>query len=165
MGIGNPVDRERKLPEFIQKRRESRRRLEVTWGERWSRSSASDFIIQTQSHEFWKRFLDELKCIISALHGIDFTGSISTFGEGIARITLGDDRLEGVSTRTDLILDGERIRCSVLNNGIFYLNFVALSDNRLSVQDIQKDVDPMDASTTAEQVVDRMLNIIEWTRG
>ena len=103
--------------------------------------------------------------ILVSLHEIDFTGSISTFGEGIARITLVDDKLEGVSTRTDLILDGERIRCSVLNNGIFYLNFVAFSDNRLFVQDIQRDVDPMDALTTAQQVVDRMLNIIEWTRG
>lgn len=106
----------------------------------------------------------ELEFTVSTLHEIDVTGSISPFGEEIVRVSLNDNSAQPLSTRTDLILDGDRIRCSVADGGIYYLNFTAVSDTEIAVRDIQREGDSMDALKTAEYVVDRMLNILEWTR-
>src|SRR5277367_1741949 len=148
------MDSEKVLPEFIQKRKERRRRSELSSAERGSPPLKSASISRPQRTEFWKQLLREL----------DFIGSISPFGEEIVRVSLHDDSIPPLSTRTDLILDGDLIRCSVLNGGIYYLNFTVLSDTKVVVQDIQRNSGSMDARKTAEYVVDRMLNILEWTR-
>ena len=95
---------------------------------------------------------------------INIKGSISPFGEDISRITLSDDSMPPVATRTDLVLDQDRIRCSVLNGGIYYLNLITFHDKELYAQDIQADDSPMNAQKTAEYVISRMVNIIEWMR-
>jgi len=158
------MDSEKVLPEFIQKRKERRRRSELSSAERGSPPLKSASISRPQRTEFWKQLLRELEFTASALCEIDFIGSISPFGEEIVRVSLHDDSIPPLSTRTDLILDGDLIRCSVLNGGIYYLNFTVLSDTKVVVQDIQRNSGSMDARKTAEYVVDRMLNILEWTR-
>ena len=95
---------------------------------------------------------------------IDIKGSISPFGEDISRITLSDDSVPPVATRTDIVLDGDRIRCSVLNGGIYYLSLATFHDAEIFAQDIQADDAPMNAQKTAEYVISRMVNIIEWIR-
>lgn len=157
------MNSERVLPEFIQKRKE-RRRSELSSAESGNPSPKHRSIAQRQRTEFWKLLLKELEFAVSAVREIDSTGSISPFGQEIVRVSLSDDGIPPISTRTDLILDGDRIRCSVLNGGIYYLNFAALSDTKVVVQDIQRNGGSMDARKTAEYVVDRMLNILEWTR-
>jgi hypothetical protein len=156
------MDSEKVLPEFIQKRKE--RRPELSSAENGNPSPKPGSIAPPQRTEFWKQLLKELEFTASALREIDFTGSISPFGEEIVRVSLHDDGIPPISTRTDLILDGDRIRCSVLNGGIYYLNFASLCDTKVVVQDIQRNGGSMDARKTAEYVVDRMLNILEWTR-
>jgi hypothetical protein len=158
------VDREKVLPEFIQEWKERRKRSELSSAESGNPSPKPSSIAQRQRTEFWKQLLKELEFTASALREIDFTGSINPFGEEIVRVSLSDDGIPPKSTRTDLILDGDRIRCSVLNGGIYYLNFAALSDTAVVVQDIQRNGGSMDALKTAEYVVERMLNILEWTR-
>ena len=158
------VDSEKVLPEFIQEWKERRRRSELSTAESGNSSPKPAPIARTQRIEFWKQLLKELEFTASALRQIDVAGSISPFGEEIVRVSLGDDGIPPKSTRTDLILDGDRIRCSVLNGGIYYLNFAALSDTKVVVQDIQRNGGSMDARKTAEYVVDRMLNILEWSR-
>ncbi len=158
------VDSEKVLPEFIQEWKERRKRSELSSAESGNPSPKPSSIAQRQRTEFWKQLLKELEFTASALREIDFTGSINPFGEEIVRVSLSDDGIPPKSTRTDLILDGDRIRCSVLNGGIYYLNFAALSDTAVVVQDIQRNGGSMDARKTAEYVVERMLNILEWTR-
>lgn len=135
----------------------------MTLVERWNPSTLNS-VFRTQIHQFWKQLFEDLKIIVDVLREIDFTGSLSTFGDEIVRVSLSDATLVDVFTRADLILDGERIRCTVLNGGIFYLDFVTTSGNEIVVQDIQQNGDPMDAWKTAEYVIDRMVNIIEWIR-
>jgi hypothetical protein len=48
-----------------------------------------------------------------------------------------------------------------LNGGIYYLDFVAISDAELALQDIQQNGDSMDEEKTAVYVIERMVNIIE----
>lgn len=95
---------------------------------------------------------------------IDIKGSISPFGEDISRITLSDDSVPPLATRTDIVLDGDRIRCSVLNGGIYYLDLAAFHDKEIFALDIQADDAPMNAQKTAEYMINRMVNIIEWMR-
>jgi hypothetical protein len=158
------VDSEKVLPEFIQEWKERRKRSELSSAESGNPSPKPGSIAQRQRTEFWKLLLKELEHTVSAVREIDITGSISPFGEEIVRVSLYDGSTPPISTRTDLILDDDRIRCSVLNGGIYYLNFAALSDTKVVVQDIQRNGGSMDARKTAEYVVDRMLNILEWTR-
>ena|SRR5215467_4144489 len=160
IGLGDPVKRTIDLPEFIQKHRELRRHSDLSLVQNLS---ALEPVFRTQIHQFWRRVIEQLRCTVNNLGEIDFTGSISSFGEEIVRVSVSDIRLTSTSTYTDLILDRERIRCSVLNGGIYYLNFVTSSGNEMAAQDIQKDGNPMDARKTAEHVIDRMLNILEWT--
>ena len=150
--------------EFIQKRKELRRRAELSSEKKRHRSQSADPVARYQKTEFWKLLLQELEWVVTALHEINFTGSISPFGEQIVRVSLRDVGSPSASTRTDLILDGDRIRCSVLNAGIYYLNFTALSDAQIAIQDIQRSGNPMDPRKTAEYVVERMLNILEWNQ-
>lgn len=158
------MDSKRALPEFIQKRKDQRRREVASSVDREDRLPERDSMIQLQSKGFWKVLVKELEFTVSTLHEIDVTGSISPFGEEIVRVSLNDNSAQPLSTRTDLILDGDRIRCSVADGGIYYLNFTAVSDTEIAVRDIQREGDSMDALKTAEYVVDRMLNILEWTR-
>lgn len=158
------MDSEKLLPEFIQKRKE-RRCSQLSSPESGGNPIPKpDSVSRRQRTEFWKQLLKELEFTASVLCEIDFTGSVSPFGEEIVRVSLNDASIPPRSTRTDLILDGDRIRCSVLNGGIYYLNFAALSDTEIVVQDIQSNAGSMDARKTAEYAVDRMLNILEWTR-
>src|SRR5215475_2017235 len=122
------------LSEFIQKRRELKRHSDLTLVEN---SLALEPVFRTPIQHFWRRVIEQLRCIMHALDEIEFSGSISTFGEEIVRVSLRDARSEGTSTYTDLILDRERIRCSVLNGGIYYLNFVTSSVKEMAVQEIQ----------------------------
>ena len=108
--------------------------------------------------------LDELEFVVSAVREINVTGCINPFGEEIVRISLNDDSAPPAFTRTDLILDGDHIRCSVLNGGIYYMNFAAASNAEIVVHDIQRNDGSMDAQKAAEYVVERMLNILDWTR-
>lgn len=158
------MDKESQLPEFLQKRKGLQRRIDASPAEKANRSPKADSIIRLQSAGFWKRLLGALELTVKALREIDVTGSINPFGKEIVRVLLNDNSTPPVSTRIDLILDGDRIRCSVMNGGIYYLNFVAVSDTQIEVRDIQNDSDSLDARRTAEYVVDRMLNILEWTR-
>lgn len=158
------MDGKRTLPEFIRKRKELERRSGSYSAEGGNRSPNLESIVRLQSKRFWKLLVKELELTVSALREIDVTGSISPFGEEIVRVSLNDNSASPTSTRTDLILDGDRIRCSVADGGIYYLNFTAVSDTEIAVRDIQRDGDSMDALKTAEYVVDRMLNILEWTR-
>lgn len=95
---------------------------------------------------------------------IDIKGSISPFGQDISRITLSDGSVPPVATRTDIVLDGNRIRCSVSNGGIYYLGLAIVHDKEIFAQDIQRDDPLMNAQKTAEYVISRMVNIIEWMR-
>jgi hypothetical protein len=157
------MDSEKVLPEFIRKRKELRESWESTSAGRGS-ISRHDASTAQQRTQFWKRMLDELACIMSDVREINVTGSVSPFGEEIVRISLNGDGTQAAFTQADLVLDGDRIRCSVLNGGIYYLNFAAVSDTEIVVQDIQKNDGSMDARKAAEYVVERMLNILEWIR-
>jgi hypothetical protein len=157
------MDSKRELPEFIRKRKELTDSNSSLAGK--GSIPTPDGSTPLQRTEFWKLLLDELAFIMSAMREINVTGRISPFGEEIARISLNDDGAPPTVTRTDLVLDGDRIRCSVLNGGIYYLNFAVVSDTEIVVQDIQRNDGFMDAREAAEHVVDRMLNILEWNRG
>ncbi len=158
------MDSEKLLPEFIQKRKELKRRSELSSAESGNPRPKPGSIAVPQRIKFWKQLLKELEFTATALREIDVTGAINPFGEEIVRVSLNDDSIPPLSTRTDLILDGDRIRCSVLNGGIYYLNFAAASGTEIVVRDIQSKGGSMDARKTAEYVLDRMLNILEWTR-
>jgi hypothetical protein len=52
-----------------------------------------------------------------------------------------------------------------LNGGIYYLDLATFHDKEIFAQDIQADATtPMNAQKTAEYVISRMVNIIEWMR-
>lgn len=153
---------QREYSELIQRWKDRRARSELSSTEKRKRFPRRDALVHSHSAKFWTVFLEELEANISALHEIHFSGSVSPFGKAIVRVAISDDSKPFLSSRTDLILDNDRIRCSVLNGGIYYLNFTPISDTQIVVHDIQAGSDPMDPCETAEYVIDRMLNIIEW---
>lgn len=118
-------------------------------------------LIRSQGASFWNRLLKKLELTVNALHEIDFTGSVSPFGEDIVRVSVSNKLLPPIDSWTDLVRDGDRIRCSVLNGGIYYLDFVAISDTKLGLQDTQRNGDAMDEEKTAVHVIERMVNVIE----
>jgi hypothetical protein len=158
------MDTQRMLPEFIQKRKDLKITSQVSSARKWQQYPNPGSITQSQSLGFWRHLNDELRFTLSATQEIDIKGSISPFGEDISRITLSDHSLPPIATRTDIVLDGERIRCSVLNGGIYYLDLVIFHGTEIFAQDIQADDTPMNAQKTAEYVISRMVNIIEWMR-
>ena len=158
------MDTQRTLPEFIQKRKDLKITSKVSSVKKWQQYPNPRPIAQSQSLGFWRHLNDELRFTLGAMQEIDIKGSISPFGEDISRITLSDDSVPPAATRTDIVLDGDRIRCSVLNGGIYYLDLATFQDKEIFAQDIQADDTPMNAQKTAEYVISRMVNIIEWMR-
>jgi hypothetical protein len=164
IGSDRSVKSEKELSEFIERRKEQRKRAKASSAEPWQQSLKLATLIKSQGTSFWGRLLEKLESTVSALHEIDFTGSVSPFGEDIVRVSVNNRSLAPIHSChswTDLVRDGDRIRCSVLNGGIYYLDFVAISDAELALQDIQQNGDSMDEEKTAVYVIERMVNIIE----
>jgi hypothetical protein len=158
------MDCQRVPPEFIQKWKEQRRHADLPAGDEEFRPLKHNPVTPAQSAEFWKLLRKELEVTVNALCEIGIISSVCPFGEEILRISLNDDGLQPIFTSTDAVLDGDRIRCSVLNGGIYYLNFFYQAGTGVVVQDIQRERDFMGPRKAAEYVLDRMLNILEWTR-
>jgi hypothetical protein len=155
------VNSDKELSEFIKRQKEQRKRAKVSAAETRQQSLRLTALIQSQGARFWSRLLKKLESTVNALHEIDFTGSVSPFGEDIVRISVSNQSLPPVQSWTDLVRDDGRIRCSVLNCGIYYLDFVALSADQLALQDIQRNDDAMDEGKTAVYVIERMVNVME----
>lgn len=158
------MDIQRELPEFVQKRKDLKIASKISIARKWQQYSNPRFVTQSQGFRFWQSLNEELRFTLGALQEIDIKGSISPFGNDIARITLSDDIVPPVVTRTDIVLDGNRIRCSVLNGGIYYLSLVTFHDEEIFAHDIQANDPPMNVERTAEYMLSRMVNIIEWMR-
>jgi hypothetical protein len=153
------VNSNRDLFEFIE-RRKAQRRL----------TKASDTAMrhlhqtdpgQSQITSFWIGLLEKLELTVNSLHQIDLTGSVSPFGQGIVRVSVNNKLLLPVHSWTDMVRDGNRIRCSVLNGGIYYLDFVLISDTEIALQDTQTNSHSMDPEKAAIYVIERMVNVIE----
>jgi hypothetical protein len=155
------VNGDKELSEFIKRQKEQRKRAKAAAAETWHQSLKLTSLIQSQGARFWSRLLKKLEFTVNALPEIDFTGTVSPFGEDIVRISISNRSLPPVQSWTDLVRDDGRIRCSVLNCGIYYLDFVALSADELALQDIQRNDDAMDEGKTAVYVIERMVNIME----
>ena len=155
------VNSDKELSEFIKRQKEQRKRAKVSAAETRQQSQRLTALIQSQGARFWSRLLKKLESTVNALHEIDFTGSVSPFGEDIVRISVSNQSLPPVQSWTDLVRDDGRIRCSVLNCGISYLDFVALSADQLALQDIQRNDDAMDEGKTAVYVIERVVNVME----
>ena len=155
------MNSEKELSEFIERRKEQRKRANAASAETQKQYLKLTSLIQSQGASFWSRLLEKLQLTVNVLHEIDFTGSVSPFGEGIVRVSVSNKLLTPIHSWTDLVRDGDRIRCSVLNGGIYYLDFVAISHTKLALQDTQKNADAMDEGKTAVHVIERMVNVIE----
>lgn len=159
------MDSEKELCEFIERRKEQRKRAQAASAEIWQQPLKLTHLIQSQGTSFWNRLLEKLEQTVNALHEVDFTGSVSPFGEEIVRVSVNNKSLPAIHSWTDLIRDDNRIRCSVLNGGIYYLDFVVISDSRIALQDTQTNSDFMDPGKTAIYVIERMINVIERVLG
>jgi hypothetical protein len=142
------MDTQRMLPEFIQKRKDLTITSQVSSARKWQQYPNHRSITQSQSFGFWRHLNGELRFTLGAMQESDIKGSISPFGEDISRITLSDDSVPPVATRTDIVLDEDRIRCIVLNGGIYYLSLATFHDKEIFAQDIQADDTPMNAQKT-----------------
>jgi len=159
------MDSKKELYQFIEKQKERRKFAKNASPQMQQQSLKLSSLIQSQGSIFWNRLLKRLESTLNALHEIDFAGSASPFGEDIMRVVVNSRSVKTIHSWTDLVRDGDRIRCSVLNGGIYYLDFVAISDSEIALQDTQLHGDPMDEGKTAVYVIERMVNIIERALG
>lgn len=154
------MDDDREVSQFIA-RWKARRKQAKTATEMSPKSLKLTNLIESQITTFWTQLLKRLELTVNALCEIDLSGSVSPFGEDLVRISVTDRLAPPIHSWTDLVRDGARIRCSVLDGGIYYLDFVAISDTELAIQDIQRNGDLMDVKTSAVYVIERMVSILD----
>jgi hypothetical protein len=152
------------MPEWMKKKQQEMRLSEATEKDAERRKLAAALLIQSESPEFWKRLLDNLKLAVEALATIELTGSYSQIGLNAVRISMNHPDLFASRTHTDLFHETGRIRCTTLGVGAYNLDFHVISETEVGVLDKHKGGSPMNADQASEYVIRRMVDFIERQR-